>query len=247
MTTRKPGQKPETDHGMHSPSPIDILTAPFFMDFDNAMTRHEVLEPPTEAALMSEPTYRAVEFNDVLRSCGDYTRYVLGRMEAHLKGNRRFTYVDSKIQYLRIGDAPVDSLYWHIDGCVYVPEKIVRRFGYVQLFDLYARSISSSNPTFLSFLTSADCATEYVRDPMRIEVPKCFEWYDVLDALVKAREPRTVSQTPCQVVSFGSKSLHRAVPAKKEGWRLWIRITETDCRQRTHEGVDNNTVFSTIH
>jgi hypothetical protein len=45
---------------------------------------------------------------------------------------------------------------------------------------------------------------------------------------VRALAPPEVAQPPATIVGFDGLSLHRAVPAARAGWRLWIRCIETD-------------------
>lgn len=50
----------------------------------------------------------------------------------------------------------------------------------------------------------------------------------MLDDRLSKLDLKPVQHPPGAIVSFDGWSLHRAVRACKTGWRLWIRVKETD-------------------
>jgi hypothetical protein len=61
-------------------------------------------------------------------------------------------------------------------------------------------------------------------------MPELIANFDDLDRQVRALDPPSAAQPPAAIVRFDGLSLHRAVAARGDGWRLWIRCVETDRR-----------------
>jgi len=207
---------------------LDIET--FTARFTN---RHEPLAalpvPTQEAIAADDVTFCWCPFDEALREAGPLTRSVLEAMQGHISGRKRYVYIDSKIQFFRAGDVPVDSQHWHVDGSIAVRDERVRRLGHALLHDMRARLEGPAEPpTYLSYQSSEHCATMFVTEPVSLTLPELIPDFIDLDRMVRALDPATVSQPAGAVVRFDGLSLHRAVAARGDGWRLWIRCAETD-------------------
>ncbi|NVB77553.1 MAG: hypothetical protein HOV81_04080, partial [Kofleriaceae bacterium] len=174
-------------------------------------------------------TFVWAPLEQALAEAGPITRRVLEEMAAHLDGRKRHVYVDSKIQYFEAGDVPVDSRHWHVDGSITARGPTVSALGFALLHDMRARLESPAlAPQLLAYQSSEHCATEYVTEPVTVQLPELIANFDELDAKVRALAPASAPQPSASIVRFDGLSLHRAVAARAAGWRLWVRCMETD-------------------
>lgn len=197
--------------------------------------RHETLtalEIPTQEAIAADGvTFCWCPFDEAVREAGPLTRSVLAAMQRHVTGRKRYVYIDSKIQYFRPGDVPVDSQHWHVDGSIVARDERVQRLGHALLHDMRARLDGPAEPpTYLSYQSSEHCATLFVTAPVSLTLPELIPDFDDLDRQVRSLAPPTASQPAAAIVRFDGRSLHRAIAASDAGWRLWIRCAETDRR-----------------
>jgi hypothetical protein len=88
----------------------------------------------------------------------------------------------------------------------------------------------SEPPTYLSYQSSEHCATLFATESVSLTLPELIPNFDELDRQVRALAPRSAPQPAAAIVRFDGRSLHRAVAAHGEGWRLWVRCVETDRR-----------------
>jgi hypothetical protein len=214
--------------------------------------RYEVLEtlpvPSQEEIAADAVTLCWCPFETALKEAGPLTRRVLDGMSRHLTHTRRNLYVDSKIQYFRPGDLPVDSQLWHIDGSIVARDDRVRELGYAVLHDMKARLEGSAQPPlYLAYQSSLGCATQFATAPVTIELPELIGNFDELDRRVQRADPRPQPQPASSIVRFDGLSLHRARPAEQSQWRLWVRCIETDQDVRLTASIIEcyNTVFQT--
>lgn len=221
--------------------------AAFSAVFPNRAAVVERLPVPPEDAVVSDAvTLCWCPLETALREAGPLTRRVLGAMGPHLTGRKRYVYVDSKIQHFQVGDLPVDSFLWHIDGSIVARGEAVARRGHRLLHDMQARLDGMVEPPqYLAYLSSDGCATQFASEPVTVSLPVLIPNFDVLDAQVRRAEPAVMSQEAGTIVRFDGGSLHRARPATRAGWRLWIRCVETDRQVRLSRSIIDcyNTVF----
>lgn len=188
------------------------------------------LPVPTQEEIKNEPvTFCWCPFGDALEKAGPLTRKVLESIEPMLLRKKKFVFVDSKVQFFKRNDCPIDSLHWHVDGSISVEDERTKKLGHILLHDMYARMKHPSPPTFHAYQSSVHCATEYVKSPLTLSIPKCIPTFQALDDVVNEQQQFDVFKQPAaSIVSFDGFALHRAVPASDEGWRLWVRVKETD-------------------
>jgi hypothetical protein len=204
----------------------------FAARFPNRCEVVESLPVPSQEAIVADAvTLCWCPFEAALAEAGPLTRSVLVAMQGHLTGRKRHVYIDSKIQYFRAGDVPVDSQHWHVDGSIAVRDERAQRRGHALLHDMRARhEHPAESPTYLSYQSSVHCATRFVGAPVTLTLPELIANFDDLDRQVRALDPPTIAQPAAAIVRFDGLSLHRAVAAEGDGWRLWIRCVETDRR-----------------
>ena len=208
----------------------DREIATFMARFTNRCETVAALPVPTQAEIVADGvTFCWCPFDAALREAGPLTRSVLAAMQGHIIGRKRYVYIDSKIQYFRAGDVPVDSQHWHVDGTIVARDARVRRLGHALLHDMRARLDGPAEPPmYLSYQSSEHCATRFVTEPVALTLPELIPNFDGLDRDVRALDPASAAQRPAAIVRFDGLSLHRAVAASDDGWRLWIRLVETD-------------------
>lgn len=202
----------------------------FDAEFPNAYRLMAQLPVPTQEQIPTDGVeFCWVTLEEALAIAGPVTRGVLLTMCRNITGRKRHVYVDSKIQYFEPGDLPVDSKLWHVDGVTAVrdPER-TGRFGWRIVQDLRARFDGEEPPLYQAYQSSHHCATEFIDRPLQVRIPELMPRFDGLDFAVRAADPRVVVQPAGSIVAFNGLSLHRAVPATAPGWRLWVRLTETD-------------------
>ncbi len=206
--------------------------ASFTARFLNRFERVAALPIPTQDEIVADAvTFCWCPIDEAVREAGPLTRSVLEQMQRHLTGRKRYVYIDSKIQHFRTGDVPVDSQHWHVDGSIVARDERVRRLGHTLLHDMRARLDGPAEPpTYLSYQSSEHCATRFVTAPVSLTMPELIANFDDLDRQVRALDPPSAAQPPAAIVRFDGLSLHRAVAAQDDGWRLWIRCVETDRR-----------------
>jgi hypothetical protein len=219
------------------PLSLDRYTEPreidsFVARFPNRCETLAALPVPTQEAIVADGvTFCWCPIDEAIREAGPLTRSVLAAMQGHLSGRKRYVYIDSKIQYFRPGDVPVDSQHWHLDGTIVARDGRVRGLGHALLHDMRARLDGPAEPPmYLSYQSSEHCATRFVTEPVSLTLPELIPNFDDLDRQVRALDPASAPQPAGAIVRFDGGSLHRAVAASDAGWRLWIRCAETDRR-----------------
>ncbi len=202
---------------------------PEMQHFANPFAIKAQLEPPTQTEIQADATtFVWAEWELAKREAGKLTRSVLEAMEPHLRRDKRYIYVDSKIQFFRKGHLPVDSRLWHIDGTRTIRGEQARALGYTLLHDLQAKKREGLEEHYLAYQSSGHCATEFLREPIGLLLPAYIASFDPFDAAVQALNLPVFAQPAASIVHFTDDTIHRAVPATADGWRLWLRVLETD-------------------
>jgi hypothetical protein len=211
-------------------------------EFDAVFPNHyevaSVLDVPTQDAIENDGvTFCWALIDDAIAEAGPLTRRVLEEMTKHLRRDKRFVYIDSKIQWFEPGDVPVDSQHWHVDGSIAVRDERVQALGHRLLHDMRARFDGSAMPRYLAYQSSSHCATQFATAPVSLRMPELIPNFDELDTRVRASDPTCEAQPASSIVAFDGLSLHRAVAARSAGWRLWIRCAETDHEIRINPSI----------
>ncbi|MFO0739839.1 MAG: hypothetical protein U0270_28330 [Labilithrix sp.] len=241
-STKKRGRRPE-----NAPPPVVVdemrpttldayppdgsrPIADFEATFPNLYVVERVLPVPTQDEVRDDGvTLCWCPIDEALELAGPLTRRVLEAMKSLLVGDKRFAYVDSKIQYFEAGDVPVDSQHWHVDGSIVARGPKVEALGHNLLHDMKARLASGvTPPRYLAYQSSEHCATLFVTSPVTMTMPELIPNFDGLDARIRELAPPVVAQPASSIVRTDGLSLHRAQAASGAGWRLWVRCVETD-------------------
>jgi hypothetical protein len=213
--------------------------AEFEATFPNHYEVKAILPVPAQEELAADGvTFCWCLIDDAIAEAGPVTRRVLEEMRNHLRRDKRFVYIDSKIQWFEAGDVPVDSRHWHVDGSIAVRDERVQALGHRLLHDMRARlERRAAPPTYLAYQSSTHCATQFATGPVALRIPELIPSFDELDLRVRRLDPPCVAQPPASIVAFDGLSLHRAVAARSAGWRLWIRCSETDHEVRLNPSI----------
>lgn len=230
---------------LDAPGPI----ADFEATFPNVYAVERVLPVPTQDEVRDDGvTFCWCPLAEALPLAGPLTRRVLEAMQGLLVGDKRYVYVDSKIQYFEPGDVPVDSQHWHIDGSIVARGPLVEALGHNLLHDMRARLASSApSPRYLAYQSSDHCATVFATTPLTLTMPELVPSFDGLDAAIRALDPPFALQPASSIVRTDGLSLHRAQAATGAGWRLWVRAVETDREVQLSSSIIDcyGTVFRT--
>lgn len=204
--------------------------ANFEAHFPNLYVVERTLPVPTQEEVQNDGvTFVWCPIDDAIAEAGPLTKRVCQAMKELLVGDRKFAYVDSKIQYFETGDIPVDSQHWHVDGSIVARGPAVEALGHNLLHDMKARLAGGiPSPRYLAYQSSEHCATLFANTPVTLELPELIPNFDGLDAAMRALAPPMVPQPPSSIVRTDGLSLHRARAATGPGWRLWVRCVETD-------------------
>lgn len=212
------------------PSDGSRSIASFEAHFPNLYAVERTLEVPSQEEIRTDgTTFVWCPFDVAVQVAGPLTRRVLDAMSSLIVGDKAYVYVDSKIQYMEAGDVPVDSQHWHVDGTIVGRGPTVEALGNSLLHDMRARMQSSlTPPRYLAYQSSAHCATMFLTDPITLTLPELIPNFDLLDQKIRELDPPAVEQPPSTIVRTDGRSLHRARAATRAGWRLWVRLVETD-------------------
>ena len=223
------------------------LFTSFDATFTNTFDVQRMLLVPSQEQIRDDGvTFCWCPFDEALREAGPVTKRVLLEMKPLLEGKKRHVYIDSKIQHFSVGDLPVDSKIWHVDGSITVRDRRAQELGHSIVHDMRARfDCAVPPPRYLAYQSSYNCATQYAVGPVTVKLPELIISFDILDSLVREADPCVMSQPAGSIVSFDGLSLHRAVPAQADEWRLWIRCIETDREVKLDSTIIEcyNTVF----
>jgi len=213
--------------------------AEFETTFPNLYELKATLAVPTQDEIKSDGvTFCWALIDDAIAEAGPLTRRVLEEMNKHLHRDKRYVYIDSKIQWFEQGDVPVDSRHWHVDGSIAVRDERVQALGHRLLHDMRARlDRHAAPPTYLAYQSSTHCATQFATAPVSLRMPELIPNFDELDLRVRTIDPPCEAQPASSIVAFDGMSLHRAVAATSAGWRLWVRCTETDHEVRLNPSI----------
>jgi hypothetical protein len=111
--------------------------ADFEATFPNLYAVEQILPVPTQEEIRGDGvTFCWAPIEEAIELAGPLTRRVLEAMKALLVGDKRFVYVDSKIQHFEAGDVPVDSQHWHVDGSIVARGPVVEALGFNLLHDM---------------------------------------------------------------------------------------------------------------
>lgn len=194
------------------------------MLFQNTTMRTPAMANVADDELRQLPQFFRGSLDYVYRMGGPLYRRILNA--APLQNNRRHISIDSRVHMLMPGWWPCIPG-WHCDD-FYRPNNGRPNDGQPDLRGI-ARD-PSLNSMHHGLVLGSVAPTEFLDEPIELDD-------EVLDAPVVSAachaeierlKPRTTFAKPGEFISFDALVLHRGVQAKKAGWRLFVRITESD-------------------
>lgn len=185
----------------------------------------------SEDTVAAQPAMKDASLERALElSKGYFLESLLKEMEKHLIGDRLFVFVDVKVQYMKKGQYPSPDNMWHIDGGISLKTENSKLL--YRSYDMFARDKLPVYPRFLSFISGDVSETEYMVTPRSLLVPRLMKSWILQtkeDFFVDNVEDKDIHTHKCNsIISYDAFTLHRAVPAKRDGWRLHVRIVETN-------------------
>lgn len=151
-----------------------------------------------------------------------------------LAGDRDNVFIDTKVSYLMPGWIP-SIPGWHTDGVPRGPERNPAGKGEPNLDAQEELTEQGVTPRYHTMtIGSADCPTRFAVDPIELLLPgSTRELYAETTRLMGVKQS---GDDPVEVIEPGNGEwvswdwwqLHAAISSRSVGWRLLIRVTETD-------------------
>lgn len=187
----------------------------------------KVIKQPSMEVLKNTPALWNASLEDALRYGGELTKAAIGAMDLHF--DRKYIVVDTKVHMLIPGMCPAIPN-WHSDG---VPRGSELRPEAKADPNIFAQEKMSTS-RFHLLVTGEGCLTEFIRQPVELDVPAepSTSLYGMVNRQVRekvaAGELEVVTAPACTPIEFDWFDIHRGVEATKHEWRYLIRVTETD-------------------
>lgn len=197
-----------------------VLLSPAIGDLDSKLiegTLNLRRASLTDAALFGGP---------LIRTCLE---------QAPLKGDREYVFVDTKVSLLMPGWMPAIPG-WHTDG---VPRGVAYGQGFdsastgaPSMKDQQRQSDTGYFPRYHTIIVGNDCPTKFLVSPLKLDLEnsESEDLYAEMTRLVDERIDSLLQVCPSrnQWASWDWWNIHAATEAIERGWRLLIRITESD-------------------
>lgn len=225
------------------------------------------IEQPDQVEVKNTPSLWQADLDVALRYGGELTRAALGAME--IRGDKQYVVVDTKVHMLMPGQCPAIPG-WHTDGA---PRQVVEpttwegpgghrgefspvASGPPDLAEQERWDELGLAPRFHLLVTGEGCLTEFVWNPVILEVP------DAATPDLYAHLTRSVEELrgnggadfappdSCRAVEWDWWTLHQGTLATRREWRFLIRVTESDYHEplsasRLHEIIrTQSTVYT---
>ncbi|MGN4665786.1 hypothetical protein ACTFRP_07850 [Bacillus cereus group sp. MYBK234-1] len=185
------------------------------------------IEQPSIDVLKNTPALWNASLDDALKYGGELTKAAIGAM--NLRHDRKYIVVDTKVHMLMPGMCPAIPN-WHSDG---VPRGSELRPEAKANPNIFAQEKMSTS-RFHLLVTGEGCLTEFVGQPVELDVPAepSTRLYGMVNQQVRekvaAGELEVFTAPTCTPIEFDWFDIHRGVEATKHEWRYLIRVTETD-------------------
>lgn len=187
----------------------------------------KAIKQPTMDVLKSTPALWNASLEDALRYGGELTKAAIGAMDLHF--DRKYIVVDTKVHMLMPGMCPAIPN-WHSDG---VPRGSELRPEAKADPNIFAQE-KMSTTRFHLLVTGEGCLTEFIRQPVELDVPEepDTKLYGMVNEQVREKvasgELEVFTAPTCTPIEFDWFDIHRGIEATKHEWRYLIRVTETD-------------------
>lgn len=146
---------------------------------------------------------------------GTLTNRVLNSLRPYMKDGKNYI-IDTKSVMLMPGMYPAIPG-WHCDG-------VIRKNAESQP-DL--KKLNDSMEHFICFLSSEEnvSRTAFLRESCSVEYDPNRVWGSI-DAQINKGKIKAFEAKEGEIIKFNQATLHCARPAKKRGWRFFIRMSE---------------------
>lgn len=170
----------------------------------------DYIQPPSQERLAKLPRIKYASWKTALESSKDFPEVIEILEQMRPSGDFKITLVDVKPQYLTVGEHPCQP-FWHCD----VVDNPLHDSKH-ERHTMYVANLGC--PT--SFLTGAD-----------ISIPtEGFAYGKNTQAQCATAEKWEAPEA--RIFQVSRMHIHKCVPARQEGWRLLLRVTETNNYRR---------------
>lgn len=180
-------------------------------------------QEPDFSELQSQDNFKYAGLEYVLENSIPYVKELLLSIPA--KNTRKHQLVDVKVKQLEVGQYPCLSG-WHTDGTLNILEESRPENHYI-------------------FISGAECFTRFLNTKMIIDfdydknssiAPMPYKKY--LDKLITNES--TIELEENTIYAYDRFSLHKPQPAKKDGFRFLLRLTESDIIKPINKRIRND-------
>ena len=149
--------------------------------------------------------------------------------DAPLIGDRKHVIVDTKVSLLMPGWMPAIPG-WHTDGVPRGSHHDPAAADTPSMAEQQRQADGGYFPRYHSIIVGTDCPTEFLDNPLTLDLEhgESEELYAEMTRLVDAGGHVVTAPRPDEWVSWDWWTIHQATVAKHRGWRLLIRVTESD-------------------
>lgn len=174
------------------------------------------------------PNLRRASLSNAVLFGGPLLRKLLE--SAPITGSHKNIFVDTKVSMLMPGWWPAIPG-WHTDGVPRGVEGNPLGSGNPSLPAQAERHLDGYRPRYHTLHVGNDCATEFIDDVLRLQIVHDTdpEMYAEMTRLVNELESVcTIRAEQGQWMSWDWWNIHQATQATSRGWRLLVRVTESD-------------------
>ncbi|WP_141564419.1 hypothetical protein [Mycolicibacterium palauense] len=197
-----------------------------------AVVLHDPVEGLRPELIEGTPNLRRARLSDAVLFGGPLVRTCLEH--APIVGDRVYVVVDTKVSFLMPGWMPAIPG-WHTDGVprgvAYGPGFDPASSGAPSMAEQQRQADTGYFPRYHTIIVGNDCPTAFVVQPLLLylERGESTELYAEMTRAVDALDPLLlVAPQVDQWASWDWWNIHRATEADDRGWRLLIRVTESD-------------------
>lgn len=172
------------------------------------LTHHDVMRPRSQEEIENEPILFQSSFDFAMENGGNITREFLIKLP-----DTENVLIDSRVHMLMPGWYPAIPG-WHLD---YVP-----------------RSLPNAQPDlaqtdhqihYMCIIGNGISNPEFICQPIELIIDENKPIYSQCNEQITQIKPDTIEIADNNIWKFSSKDFHQAVPAKKDGWRFFIRAS----------------------
>lgn len=190
--------------------------------------------PVSQDAIEHTPTLRRASVRDAVVFGGPSVARILETCP--LSDSRAYVLVDTKVTFLMPGWIPAIPG-WHTDGVPRGDELTPSGTGKPSLSEQLRLSQQGCRPIYHTFVAGVPAIPKFMNNPlsMKLQHADDYELYTEISErvsdLVNAKyttDSLFVDYVAGQWATWDWWNLHAAVPSTERGWRLLVRVTESD-------------------